>query len=83
MSATSAPRGKLDGASVAIIVITILAIIAFGVFLYISYRQQKWVFAKYVPPPTPANAFHPLGGVVPLTPDEQAARKAAYTQAPT
>ena len=69
----------LDKASIAIISITVGLLIIYGIVVGVTYHSNKFIFAPYKPPPAPSNAFYPLGGVVPLTPEQQAARRLAYT----
>lgn len=52
----------------------LVALVAYAIFLYVMYHQQKWIFAPYEQPPL-KNGFQPNGKVTKLTPDEQAARK--------
>lgn len=48
----------------------ILALIAYGIVMFILYKKDKGPFSPYVPPDLP-NSFHPMGGTVKLTPQEQ------------
>lgn len=63
-----------------LLIILIILIIAYGIFLYVSWRQNKWIFVPYKPPPLPDNMFYPLGGVVELTPEEREKRKKLYLE---
>jgi len=56
--------------SIVILVVTLLALIIYGIFLYEMYVQQKFIFTPYVPPPL-ENGFQPLGGIVKITPEQQ------------
>lgn len=54
-------------------IILIVFIIAYGIFLYWSYRNRKYFF-DYTPP-QPANTFQPNGKPKTLTKSQQEARK--------
>ena len=69
--------------------ITIIVVIGIAIFLIIYlivlivwYNNDSGIFSPYVQPPLDGSYFQPLGKITALTPDEQAARKAAYTTIP-
>lgn len=65
--------------SLIIIIVTVAILVVYLIIVIIMYARKIGLFAPYKPPPLPSNAFYPLDGVRALTPQEQAARKAAYT----
>ena len=71
-----------DKAAIAIFIVLILVLVGYAIFIFITYSKKKFIFAPYEQPPLMANQFHPLVNVIPLTPDQQEARKQAYTRAP-
>lgn len=71
-----------DKATLALFIVLIVVLVGYAIFIFIMYSKKKFIFAPYQQPPLGANQFYPLVSVVPLTPDQQAARKEAYTRAP-
>ena len=65
--------------SVIITVVLILALIAYAIFLFEAYKKQIFIFTPYTPPPL-ENGFQPLIAVTPLSAQEKADKKAAYTK---
>ena len=59
-------------------IVLLIVLVIYGIFVYISYRDQKWIFEPYDPPPL-KNGFRPGGKPVPLTSAEIARRKAQLT----
>lgn len=64
-----------------IVGIFFLSMIVFIIYLFECYKKQTFLFKSYVAPGPPTNGFEPLGVITSLTPDQQAARKAALTAA--
>ena len=67
------------GATIFVAVLIILIFIAYAIFLFVMFREKRFIFAPYVPHPDPSKTVFPLGNVTELTPDEQQARKQLIT----
>ena len=61
-------------ANVIIGIILIISLISYLIFLYVMYRERKWIFSPYEVPPL-KNGFQPNGKIIKLTPDEISQRK--------
>ena len=57
--------------------ITFVLIIFYLIYIIISYHNKIGLFSPYVPP-SPKNTIKPLGGVVPLAPQERCCRCLKY-----
>lgn len=65
------------GISIGILVALILILVIYVIILFEMYKGKWGIFAPYVAPNLP-NSFHPLGGVVQLTPQERYQRCVNY-----
>lgn len=57
-----------------------LLLIIYVIFVYECWRSKKYIFEPYTPPAPPPNTFYPMGGVVPSTAAEMAAKAALLDQ---
>jgi len=57
------------GISVGILISILVIIIVYVLVMFELYRNQKFIFAPYVPP-SPPNSFYPLGTITPMTQEE-------------
>jgi len=56
--------------SVGILIFILITIIIYVIVMFELFKQRKFIFAPYVPPPPPTNSFYPLGAVSPLTQEQ-------------
>lgn len=68
-------------ANLVIVGITVAFIVIYAIILAVTYNKKSFIFSEYTPK-MPDNAFNPLGTVTKLTPEQQQARKQAYTRPP-
>lgn len=55
---------------IGIVVFLLVVVIAYTIFMFEMYKQQKFIFTPYVPPTPSEPYFYPLGNVTPLTAEE-------------
>ena len=58
------------GIAIGILIFILVIVIVYVIVMFELYKQQKFIFAPYIPPPPPPNSFYPLGSVTHLTQDE-------------
>lgn len=54
-------------------IILIIVVIAYAIFLYWAYLNQRFIFSPYTPNPGPG-LFQPGGDVIKLSPEQQQCR---------
>jgi len=63
-------KASTKAISIGILISILIILIIYIIVMFELYKQKAFIFATYAPPAPPANSFHPLGTVTPMTQDE-------------